>query len=123
MGKIGILNVGAGDIKLSFDPDNPADAIRAARIVAEMLKRGYALLVDTGRKGPDGKQIFKRARAFDEKTHEYIIADYDPTVGDQNVTESTATPSGRAPAKKGRPTKRVAAHSVDAVAVARTAGG
>ena len=32
-GEVGILNVGAGDIRLSFDPANEAERIRAARIV------------------------------------------------------------------------------------------
>ena len=35
MGEIGILNVGAGDTKLTFDKNNPAERIRSARIVAE----------------------------------------------------------------------------------------
>ena len=30
-GDVGILNVGAGDVKLSFDTRNPAERIRAAR--------------------------------------------------------------------------------------------
>lgn len=31
-GTVGILNVGAGDIELSFNPENPTERIRAARI-------------------------------------------------------------------------------------------
>lgn len=46
MGQIGILNVGAGDTKISFDKNNPAERIRSARIVTDMLRRGYALLVE-----------------------------------------------------------------------------
>ena len=46
MGQIGVLNVGAGDTKLSFDKNNPAEMIRSARIVTDMLRRGYALLVE-----------------------------------------------------------------------------
>lgn len=45
-GSVGILNVGAGDTKLIFDKNSPADCIRAARIVKDMLRRGYALLVE-----------------------------------------------------------------------------
>lgn len=68
---IGILNVGAGDTKLTFDKSNPAECIRAARIVKDMLRRGYALLIDTGkRKG--GRPVYVRAKDFDEKTCEYI---------------------------------------------------
>ena len=35
-GKVNILNVGAGDLELSFDPNNPAERIRAARIVKDL---------------------------------------------------------------------------------------
>ncbi|MEO8391171.1 hypothetical protein [Polaromonas sp.] len=38
-GSVGILNVGDGDTKLSFDPKNPAERIRAARIVRDMIRR------------------------------------------------------------------------------------
>ncbi len=65
MGSVGILNVGAGDIVLTFDKNNPAEAIRAGRIVTDMLRRGYALLVEVER---DGEKCFERALDFDEKT-------------------------------------------------------
>lgn len=75
-GSLGILNVGAGDIKLSFDPANPSERIRAARIVTDMLRRGYALLVAVP--DGDGGTIYTRATDFDEATCEYLIADFDP---------------------------------------------
>lgn len=53
-GEVGVLNVGAGDTRLMFDKSNPADCIRAARIVKDMLRRGYALLIEVG-KDADGK--------------------------------------------------------------------
>lgn len=74
-GTLGILNVGAGDVKVSFDNTNPAEVIRAGRIVKDMLKRGYALLVEVER---NGKKAFERAQGFDENTMEYIVADFDP---------------------------------------------
>lgn len=49
IGVVGILNVGCGDTKLSFDPTNQAECIRAARIVTDMIRRGYALMVATGK--------------------------------------------------------------------------
>lgn len=76
-GGVSILNVGAGDTKLSFDSKNPAERIRAARIVRDMLRRGYALLVEVEQ--PDGTKAFQRALDFDENAAEYIIADYDPS--------------------------------------------
>ena len=76
-GTVGVLNVGAGDTKLSFDPTNPAERIRAARIVKDMIRRGYALLIEV-EKNPQGEPVYKRATDFDENTCEYIIADFDP---------------------------------------------
>lgn len=74
-GTVGILNVGAGDIRISFDKSNPVEVIRSRRIVTDMLRRGYALLVEVDR---DGQKAFERAIDFDEKTDSYIVADFDP---------------------------------------------
>lgn len=129
-GTVGILNVGAGDTKLSFDPTNPAERIRAARIVKDMIRRGYALLVQTG-EDTDGKPTYTRALDFDEEHAEYIIADLDPVkaleedlkeeenAGDIERKPATGKPRGR----KGAGRKRVAADKTKAVAVSRTAGG
>lgn len=137
-GQLGILNVGAGDTKLVFDKNNPAERIRAARIVKDMLRRGYALLVEfTTASGTE----YRRVHDFDENTCEYIIADFDPVEaanadlseerkhGESRTTETHDTPSTGAPEpvrKRGgkRATKvRVAAESASGVAVARSAGG
>lgn len=116
-GEVGILNVGAGDTKISFDPSNPADVERASRIVKDMIRRGYALLIEIGtnEKGP----IYQRAHDFDEKTAEYIV------VGVSETKEANEQPP-RAPRRKaaGRKTQtRIPASGAKAVAVARVAGG
>lgn len=138
-GVVGILNVGAGDTKLTFDRNNPAECIRAARIVKDMLRRGYALLVDRG----DG--TYQRAHDFDDATCEYIIADLDPEVareadkealhgevGKPEATSANAPQSDGKGSRKGgsktgprgrRGGKRISAGSTKAVAVGRTAGG
>ena len=142
-GQVGILNVGAGDTKLVFDPENPADMIRAARIVKDMLRRGYALLVDTGVRDDKGRPVYRRAKDFDETKCEYIIADFDPTIAaeeDANddvsdrANEPPAAATGQAPGaevaerprlKRGpKPgSRRVKASEVHVVAVSRSAGG
>jgi len=133
-GSVGILSVGAGDIKISFDKSNPAERIRAARVVAGMIRQGYALLVEAGTDG-DGKKIYRRALGFDEDACEYIIADFDPLIGadikeDTNaedgqaqarVEEGTAAPAAAPGKRVGK--RRVAAEKTSAVAVGRTAGG
>ena len=131
MATIGILNVGAGDTKLTFDKSNPAECIRSARIVTDMLRRGYALLVEVD----DGKggKAYQRVHEFREATCEYIVADFDPIqaeAADHAQDESQAAPPSSeevtAPKfKPGRkPIKRaIAATGASGVAVSRSAGG
>lgn len=129
MGGVGILNVGAGDTKLSFDKSNPAERIRAARIVKDMLRRGYALLVEVEVKG---EKQYIRAHDFDEDVCEYIIADFDPVIAawedvkepvGAKVQEEAAAAPVREPAAKPGGKRRVKAEESRAVAVGRTAGG
>lgn len=133
-GTVAVLNVGDGDTKLSFDPQNPAERIRAARIVRDMLRRGYALLIEVER---DGQKVFQRATDFHEDVCEYVIADLDPitaaeadakeTHGHHHYESRPATPAGEAgaaPKRRGRPPgRRVPAESARAVVVAPVAGG
>jgi len=112
-GELGVLNVGAGDTKLSFCADDPADVLRAARVVRDMLRRGYALLVEVER---DGQKRFERALDFDETKSEYIIADFDPATYPEEDRETS-----EAPRPRGR--KSIPAAETRAVAVAPTAGG
>lgn len=129
-GSVGILNVGAGDTKLTFDPKKPDEVKKSAKIVADMIKRGFVLLIEVGEK--DGEPIYRRAKAFDESTCEYIIAgtiDDESTTTEQTHDEEQASAPARgrkekAPAKRDRRgTTRVPASSTKAVAVSRTAGG
>lgn len=96
-GTVGILNVGAGDTKLSFDPRNPAERIRAARIVRDMIRRGYALLVEVA----PGQ--YQRATDFDEARCEYIIADFDPvTAAEADSAEDAGTAHEEEPSPAAR---------------------
>jgi hypothetical protein len=117
-GEVGILNVGAGDTKLTFDKSNPAERERAARIVADMLKRGYALLVQVGKK--NGEPLYQRAKAFDPKTCEYIVAGGPDEAID--IGREVSAPARRGRPRRGRP-RRIQAERTRAVAVGRTAGG
>lgn len=119
-GQVGILNVGAGDTKLSFDPKNPKERERAARIVTDMIRRGFTILVQVGTR--DGEPLYQRAKAFKPKTCEYIIA------GDVEVDDGKASKDqrGQAGSRKGRkhgPYRKLPAESTRAVSVGRTAGG
>ncbi len=108
-GEIGILNVGAGDTKLTFDPKKPEERKRAAAVVKDMLVRGFAILVQVGKK--DGKPLYQRAESFDPKTCEYIIVG----APDDETKEPPVKLHGRK--------TRIKAESTHAVGVARSAGG
>jgi len=129
-GEVGILNVGAGDTKLTFDPSKPDEVARSAQIVKDMIRRGFVLLIEVGQddKGP----IYRRAHDFDESTAEYIIAgtagpDAPTTEETRDDEEQAGTPPRTrkaAPRRSGgRKNERVPASGTRAVAVARTAGG
>jgi hypothetical protein len=122
-GEVGILNVGAGDTKLSFDPKNKGEVKRASRIVKDMINRGFAILIEVGRddKGP----LYRRALDFDPATAEYIIAGDPPEVGPKDLEIAHVKKPASAPprSRAGKATTRVPASSTNAVAVSRTAGG
>lgn len=136
-GEVSLLNVGEGDIKLSFDPANLAERIRAARVVRDMLRRGFALLVEVD--DGNGGKVFARAKDFDENHCVYIVADFDGAVAatedskeephaksGQGQTEEPPATSPAAPRKgrkAGTTTKRIPAETTRAVAVGRSAGG
>lgn len=113
-GELGILNLGAGDTKLTFDKSKPAERKRAAATVTDMLKRGYAILIEVGEK--NGKPIYQRAESFDPETCEYII------VGAPDEPQGEAAPA-KASRKVRAPRVRVDASQTRAVSVARSAGG
>ena len=113
IGELAILNVGHGDTKLTFDKKKPEEVKRACKVVANLLKRGFAILVEVGKK--NGEPLYQRAKAFDPKTCEYII------VGAPDDAEIKAPSSART--KGRRASRRVPAGSTRAVAVARSAGG
>jgi hypothetical protein len=130
-GVLEILNVAAGDVKLTFDKGNPIETIRAKRIVVDMLRRGYALVVEVER---GGKRAYERVQEFDEKNGEYIIADFDPVIAQEADKADGELPplplrqhdiSAPAPqpvAKKGGRT-RLPMETTKATGIGRSAGG
>lgn len=119
VGEIAILNVSEGDTKLSFDPKNPQEVKRASSVVADMLKRGFAIMVEVGKN--DRGPLYQRIKKFDPKTAEYIIMGGPDTEESDGPGEQQATPAPHG--RKGKAPRRVPAASATAVAVAPTAGG
>lgn len=126
MGGLAVLNVGSGDTKLSFDRKKPAERERCARIVEDMLKRGYAILVEVGKR--KGKPLYQSATGFDPKTCEYLIVGL-PQEEEGEIARIVDVPQdlerGRTPLiKRGRPpVTRKDATTTNAVAISRSAGG
>lgn len=132
MGSLSCLNVSGGDITITFDTKNVAEAIRAKRIITDILRRGYALMVKT----EDGS--FTRAYDFDAEKGEYIIADFDESYTHEQKEEKQDEQIEETPEKepntwikkgqeqpkprKGR-RKRVGMEKSEVVAVAPSAGG
>lgn len=128
MGCLEILNVQGGEVKITFDNKDAPEAIRARRIISEMIRSGFVLLVEVER---NGDKRFERALSFDEARGEYVIADYDgapppvangaPTNGSASRDDSPA--DDPPPPRKGRPRKRVPMEEAEATAVGPSAGG
>lgn len=117
MGSLSCLSVADGDITIKFDTQNASEAIRAKRIITDMLKRGYALLI----KMADGSYV--RAVKFNEKQGEYIIADFDPSETNEKIETEKITSQTSPTLKKKRGRKAIPMQKADAVAVAPSAGG
>lgn len=102
--EINILNVGEGDLKITFDPKLSDDLKQAKATITSLLKQGFAIMVEVGKneKGP----LFQRVKRFDPKTCEYIV-----------LGEAT---SAKAAGKKNSSRQPA---STRTYAVARTAGG
>ena len=86
-GVLEILNCQAGDVKITFEKGDIAETIRARRIVSDMLRRGYALVVEIER---DGEKKYERIQQFDEARGEYIVADFDPLAAREVDVEEAA---------------------------------
>lgn len=109
-GLLEVLNVGLGDLKVTFNKHDAAETAKARRMIEKLMRDGYAILVA----GTDG--TYSRVQGFDPATDSYIVAEETTSAG-----ETPAAPTGK---RRGRPpTKKVSAHGSKAVAVARTAGG
>lgn len=106
---LAILNVGAGDLRINFDKDDPADADRAKTMIGDMLKRGYAIFVEV-----DGK--LEPVEAFDAEKFEYVI-------GEVKGLKTKNKPGPKPNVPKGRGKRTVNAKTSKATAVPRSGGG
>jgi hypothetical protein len=117
MGTLSVLSTSEGDIKVVFNKENLAETIRAKRIIQDMLRRGYALLVEV-----DG--AYQRAVDFDESKGEYIIADIvAPEEKDVSEDEDERKEASKNTPKAKVSRRRIKMEDANATGVARSAGG
>lgn len=110
-GSLSVLNVGAGDIEITFNAYNSAEATKAIKMLLEMRDRGYAILVRDVETGE-----YRRAVDIDVTRGRYIL---------MLPEDAAIPPDAEVVAKKrGRPKKvSVPVSGRSATAVARSAGG
>jgi hypothetical protein len=128
-GSLSTLNVGEGDITVTFNGKDDKEVDQALDMLSDMVKRGYAILV----KQPSGKYL--RAHSIDRESKSYIVMEPHPfsaAKGEVRVTRvdgEQESPAGSEPpaapakaGKRGRPARQ-AIGSSHAVGVGRSAGG
>lgn len=113
-GSLSILNVGAGDIEITFNNHDDAEAQRAIKMLLDMRQQGYAILV----RDPESGE-YRRAAEIDATRGRYILLlPADATVPSDGEEVQT-------PKKRGRKSKKISVPIAKrhAVGVARSAGG
>lgn len=115
-GIINVLNVSDGDTELRFDQENPDDVERAKKIVQDMLRRGFALFVDT----PIGPM---RVLEFDPDTCRYMIYDDPEFAAVDQIAAGELVDLPVSTRRRGRPRRSVSATKAKATAIGRSAGG
>ena len=110
-GELTIPNVGLGDIRITFNDQSPDEVDKAIKMLTDMQKRGYAILVQL----EDG--TYARAESIDASRKVYIIGDYSPSPTVETTDAAEVPKRGR------RPKRELPIASTKAVGVARSAGG
>lgn len=129
-GSLCVLNVGAGDVRLSFNHHDKSEKAKALRMLKDMIRRGYAVLIQL----EDGS--YTRAIEVDATRGTYVIQEPDSDVVIDVEREQKALPPatgldevplkkrrGRPPGKRGAQRRHVPIATSHAVGVARSAGG
>lgn len=100
-GTLEVLNVGLGDLRLTFDKDSAADRARARATIEDLLRKGYALMAEVA------PNEYQRVEAFDPDRDAYVIRE----------------PGEAAPKRRGRPRGSKSKLPPAPIAEVETAGG
>ena len=124
-GGLDILNVGLGDLKVRWNPLDAADRAKAKKMIQDLMRQGYAILIEE----PDGS--YKRATRFDPDRDCYIVTEVvrgeeQSAEASETTTEESEAGSSRRAKPRGRPRTREVARpraTTRGTAVGRSAGG
>lgn len=117
-GSLSVLNVGAGDISITFNQHDTGERDKALRMLKDMQKRGYAILVRLD----DG--TYTRALEIDETRGCYVIQEpAELPAGDASPAPTGDAPNDAPVKRRGRHRKSVPIEKAHATGVARSAGG
>lgn len=124
-GELSVLNVGAGDINITFNNADADEVGKARQVITDMQKAGYAIMAQM----PD--KSYQRIESFDPARNAYIVVVLAPETGAvvEAVTDAEVLPKKRGGrpkgARKGVDFDRVAlpVQQTRAVGIARSAGG
>ncbi len=117
-GSLCVLNVGAGDIRVTFNQQDKGESAKAIKMLQDMQARGYFIAVEL----PDGS--YTRVQQVDASRGRYVI-----TVPEEAQVPPEAEPVKPTRYSKGgngrRAGKRVSVpvSKSKAIGVARSAGG
>jgi hypothetical protein len=103
---LSVLNVNAGDLKFDLTSASEEEKATAAKVITDMLKAGYTILVED-----DDKQLVP-VKAFDATKMLYMVEDRRPV-----------KVRGKTGPKKGSKRKGIPITSTKATAIGRAAGG
>lgn len=117
MGQVSVLNVGAGDISVTFNSLDEAEGRKAVRMLTDMVRRGYAVCLQL----PDG--TYQRVTEVDAAHGRYVvqIPEADP-LPDGMAEEPERTRRRGKAARKTRSVSQPISQG-KAVGIARSAGG
>lgn len=106
-GSLEILTSGIGHLKITFDKANPGEVERAKKIIEDMLRQSFTILVEH-------EGTTSRVKKFDPEREVYIV---------EGPPEPATEGESPASHKKRRKDKEVPMRESEATAVGRSAGG
>ena len=102
-----VLNCGMGHLEFNFDKSSPKDVAEAKKVIEDMLRRGYTIIVEH-----EGET--HRVTSFDPEQEVYYV----------EMPAEPAEPAEPAKSRRGRPKgKPIPIKQSRATGIGRTGGG